>query len=199
MSTGRLGQRFQSAAHRGPADGVQDSADQQASVLGGAQAQPALLDQVLQGAVKSRGIDRMLVVQNLVVELARRVFQGQRQELRLVEDFGEFLCRVSQGDQVGEADPGLMHCLDALGKLALLFPHRQGVPDRVRVHVAVEADPIGGGVEAFIVPLLTLGKLRRVARELELQAIDEVTQAGEEEALVDSLGNHLEHADSLPN
>src|SRR6266576_439371 len=141
----------------------------------------------------------MLVVQNLVVELARRVFQGQRQELRFVEDFGEFLSRVSQGDQVGEADPGLMHCLDALGKLALLFPHRQGVPDRVRVHVAVETDPIGGGVEALIVPLLTLGKLRRVARELELQAIDEVAQAGEEEALVDSLGNHLEHADSLSN
>ena len=48
-------------------------------------------------------------------------------------------------------------------------------------------------------PLLVLVKLRRVAGEVELQTIDEVTQAGEKEALVDHLGSHLEHAQSLSN
>ena len=104
-----------------------------------------------------------------------------------------------ENSKVGEPDLARPQGSDALAQLGLVFAHAQRVPGRMGVHVAVETHPVGRVVEAFLVPLLALVKLRRVAGEVELQAVDEVTQAGEQEALVDHLGSNLEHAQSLSN
>ena len=196
----RPSQRLQGAAHRRPAEGVEHAADQKTAVLGLAQAQAALLHQVLLLAVVARGIDRVLVVLDLVVELARRALLGQGQELRLLEHLGQLLGRPSHGRQVGKADLAPLHGRDGLRQLGLLLAHGQGIPGRVGVHVAVEAHPVGRAVEAFLIPLPAGRELGRKAGEVELQAVDEVAQAGEHKtALDEAFGDQLEHASSLPN
>ena len=65
--------------------------------------------------------------------------------------------------------------------------------------MTVEADPVGGRVVALVLPLPALLELHRDPSKVELQAVDEVTQAGQDKAFVDPLGLHLEHANRLPN
>jgi len=154
MCTGRLRQRLQRGPHRRPADRVEHAIEKQAAVLGGAHAQTALFGQPLLVAVVTRGVDRVLVVQDLLVELARRVLLRQWQELDFIEPVAQLVRRPTQRGQVSKADLARLHGRDGLRKLAFLLTHGEGVPDRVGVHVTVEAHPVGGRVVALRLPLV---------------------------------------------
>src|SRR5207249_10067282 len=62
------GQGLERVAHRSPADRVEHAADQKTAVLGGAEAQAALLGHPLLLLVVGPGVERVPVVQDLVVE-----------------------------------------------------------------------------------------------------------------------------------
>ena len=98
---------------------------------------------------------------------------------------------------MGVADLLRPHRLHALGEPGQLCPHGQRVPDRVRVHVAVEANPVGGGVIPLVRVAFVLLELSRVLGELKLQAVDGAAQAGQENAQVDGFRLRLNHMESL--
>src|SRR5256886_17381790 len=100
--------------------------EQQAAVLGRAQTQAALFPQPLLVAVVTRGVDRVLVMQDLLVELARRVLLRQWQELALVEALAQLVRRPTQRRQMSKADLARLHGRDGFCKLAIMLTHGEG-------------------------------------------------------------------------
>jgi hypothetical protein len=73
---------------------------------------------------------------------------------------------------VSKSDFALGHRLLALSHLAQALADRQPVSRRRRGHAAVESHPVDGAVGAFLVPVLGLVKGGGELRELQLQAVD---------------------------
>src|SRR6266550_2033779 len=89
----------------------------QRAILDRAQVKAAVLDLlVLLGGV-GLGVERMPIVEALVVELARRVLLGEGQELALVEPLAHRLRRPRHHRQMGVADLTLENGLHALAQL----------------------------------------------------------------------------------
>src|SRR5438046_3268521 len=155
---------------------------------------PAVLDLLrLLGGV-GPGVERVPVVEALVVELARRVLLGQGQELALVEALAHRLRRPRHHRQVGKADLPLEHRLHALAELGHVGADAQVVAGEVTGEVGVDADPVGRAVEAVTVPPLARRQLRRQPRLLELEEVDASLVVNQLLTRADQRWADLEHA-----
>src|SRR5256885_16858566 len=118
--------------------------EKQAAVLGRAQAQAALFPQPLLVAVVTRGVDRVLVMEDLLVKLAWRVLLGQGQEPGFLKALAQLLRCPPQGPQEGESYLPPLHGLTGWGQPASLSPYGQRVPNAMGVNGPVEELPFGG-------------------------------------------------------
>src|SRR6266511_5485639 len=100
---------------------------------------------------------------------------------RLVEAL-QLVGGVGQRSEMCEADLPCLHRFQALGQAGSLLANRERVPDGVRVHVAVDADPVARGIEAGCLPLLALSEERGIACEIDLEVVDDAPQALQDEA-----------------
>ena len=194
---GSSGQRLQRGAHDGAADRVEHSVDQQATVLAGGQSEVAILDRVslLQGV--AFGVHRVPVLHALVVELARRHLSRQIEQDKLIEAFAESDCGPRDDAQVGKADLPSLHRLRALGQFAELGADRDPVAGCFLGQVAVEADPVDGGVGALVGPLGALRKLGSDSRVLEQEQVDLALQKDQLLAEIRPRSDHLKHAEII--
>ena len=73
---------------------------------------------------------------------------------------------------MGKADLPLEHRLHALTELGQVGADAQVVAGDIAREMAVDADPVVGGVETVTIPLLAGRELRRQPRLLELEEVD---------------------------
>ena len=165
-------ERLQRRPYRRPAGRVEDAVDQERAILDRAQVEAPVLDLLrLLGGV-GLGVERVPVVEALVVEPARRVLAGERQEFGLVEALAHRLRRSRHHRQVGVADLTLEYGLHALTELGQVGADGQVVAGDIAREMAVDADPVVSAVETVTVPLLAGRELRRQPRLLELEEVD---------------------------
>ena len=174
-----MGERLERRTHRRAPCGIQQSADEKAPVLRRVQAEPAFIREPLLVSLVPAGVHRMPVVDALVEELPRRVLAGDRKQLRLLEGRPDLVGGPGHGREVGEPDRAGLHRLQGLRELGFLRAHREGVPDLVRVEMTVDADPIEGGVEAFVRPQVGLVERHGESREAHLHLVDLLAQGDE--------------------
>ena len=143
----------------------------------------------------------MPVVQALVVELARRVVAGELEEPALVEGFADRFRRARHHRDMGKADLARIHRLNRAIQVRQSPANREPVGRRVGCHPAVDADPIQGAVEAFIVPKSGFGEGCGSLGEPQLEPVDLPTKAdqvkGQARAIRRCGDGGVEHATNL--
>ena len=118
------------------------------------------------------GVDRVPVVEGLVIELARGVLPGQGQEPALVEALAHRLRGPGHYRQVAVADLTRAHRLHAGRHCRQLLADLDPVGSHLVGQMAIEAQPVGGAVEAGVFQETVLQELEGEDRGLELEEGD---------------------------
>jgi hypothetical protein len=174
-------ERGEGDAQRGPADRIEQPANDDTTVLTAAQLETPALDRIDVFVEHRRGIADVTGVRAVEGEAAHRVLEGERKQGTLVEaGFTSGALQRTRGPgkqgEVSEPDPPRVQRGHARRQLVGHRPGGDRARRRIRGHPALVADPVDRRRRALGDGFLGGGEGGGIARETEFEEVDPVAQ-----------------------